>query len=74
MPGPTGTGFFARADLLDTTVGQNKKDDPGLVAQQGYDALMASKPKIVAGSRKTKRHGLATRILPDRARASAQRR
>jgi len=73
MPGPTDTDFFARADLLDSTVGQNKKDDPALVAQQGYDALMAGKPKIVAGSRKTKLHGLATRMLPDRARASARR-
>lgn len=72
MPGPTDTDFFARADLLDTTI-HSRKDDPALVAQQGYDALMAGKPKIVAGSRKTKLHDLATRMLPDRAKASAQR-
>jgi short-subunit dehydrogenase len=40
MPGPTDTEFFARADMLDTKVGQGKKDDPGLCRQgrlRGHD-------------------------------------
>jgi short-subunit dehydrogenase len=73
MPGPTDTDFFRRADMLDTSVGQNKKDDPALVARQGFDALMAGKHKVVAGSLKTKMQGVANRVLPDRAKASAHR-
>jgi short-subunit dehydrogenase len=73
MPGPTDTDFFRRADMLDTSVGQNKKDDPALVARQGFDALMAGKHKVVAGSLKTKVQGVANRVLPDRAKASAHR-
>lgn len=71
MPGPTDTDFFRRADMLDTTVGQNKKDDPALVARQAFEALMAGKHKIVAGSLKTKMQGVANRVLPERAKASA---
>jgi len=40
MPGPTETEFFERADLLDTKVGQQKKDDPADVAKTGFDAMM----------------------------------
>lgn len=50
MPGPTDTEFFARADMLDTSVGQSdKKADPAKVAQDGWDALMAGKGHIVSG-------------------------
>jgi short-subunit dehydrogenase len=50
QPGATETEFFERADMEDTKVGQMKKDDPAEVAQQGFDALMAGKDHIVAGS------------------------
>jgi short-subunit dehydrogenase len=40
MPGATETEFFERADMLDTKVGQSKKDDPADVAKVGYDAMM----------------------------------
>src|SRR4051812_41340509 len=40
MPGPTETEFFERADLMDTKVGQQKKDDPAKVARDGFDAMM----------------------------------
>lgn len=73
MPGPTDTDFFRRADMLDTKVGAGKKDDPALVARQGFDALMAGRHKIVAGSLKTKMQGVANRVLPDRVKASAHR-
>ena len=50
MPGPTDTEFFARADMLDTSIGQDdKKADPAKVAQDGWDALIAGKGHIVSG-------------------------
>ena len=73
IPEPTDTDFFRRADMLDTKVGQDKKDDPALVARQGFEALMAGKHKIVAGSLKTKMPGVANRVLPDRATAAAHK-
>lgn len=50
MPGATDTEFFARADMLDTQVGQDdSKADPAKVAKDGWDALMAGKGHIVSG-------------------------
>lgn len=49
MPGATDTEFFARADMLDTGVGQQEKADPVKVARDGWDALMAGKGHIVSG-------------------------
>lgn len=50
MPGATDTEFFARADMLDTSVGQDpNKADPAKVARDGWDALMAGKGRIVSG-------------------------
>ncbi|MEW6254862.1 MAG: SDR family NAD(P)-dependent oxidoreductase [Pseudomonadota bacterium] len=49
MPGPTDTAFFERANLMDTQVGQQKKDDPAMVAQAGFDAMMAGEGDVVAG-------------------------
>lgn len=49
QPGATDTEFFERADMEDTKVGQEDKDDPAQVAQEGFDALMAGKDHIVAG-------------------------
>jgi short-subunit dehydrogenase len=49
IPGPTDTEFFERADLMDTKVGQAKKDDPADVARQGYDAMMAGAGDVVTG-------------------------
>jgi short-subunit dehydrogenase len=40
MPGATETDFFERADMLDTKVGQAKKDDPAMVAKKGFDAML----------------------------------
>ncbi|MFF3285722.1 SDR family NAD(P)-dependent oxidoreductase [Streptomyces sp. NPDC003023] len=73
MPGPTETDFFRRADMGDTRVGQQDKDDPAQVAEQGLDALMSGVDKIVAGSAKTKAQGLANKVLPDRLKAAAHR-
>jgi len=49
MPGPTDTEFFKRADLMDTSVGQAKKDDPAEVAKMGYDAMMDGEGDVVSG-------------------------
>lgn len=50
MPGPTDTEFFARADMLDTSVGQDEhKADPAKVAKDGLDALFDGKGHIVSG-------------------------
>jgi len=49
MPGATETDFFARADLLDTKVGQSAKDDPADVAKVGFGAMMRGDGDIVSG-------------------------
>ena len=49
MPGATETDFFARADMLDTKVGQAKKDDPADVARVGFDAMMRGDGDVVSG-------------------------
>jgi short-subunit dehydrogenase len=49
MPGPTDTEFFERADMLDTKVGQGKKDDPAMVAEVGFKAMMNGEGDIVSG-------------------------
>jgi short-subunit dehydrogenase len=73
MPGPTDTNFFHRAEMDDTKMGAAKKDDPAQVAQQGFEALMKDKEKVVAGSAKTKAQGAMSKVLPDRAKAEMHR-
>lgn len=65
MPGPTETNFFARAGMEDTKLGQAKKDDPADVAREGFEALMAGKDHVVAGSAKNKAQVAAAKVLPD---------
>jgi short-subunit dehydrogenase len=73
MPGPTETNFFHRAGMDDTPVGQSKKDDPAKVAEQGFEALMAGKDRVVAESLKTKAQELANKATPDKLKAAAHR-
>jgi short-subunit dehydrogenase len=49
MPGATETEFFERADMMDTQVGQQEKDDPADVAQTGFDAMMRGDGDVVSG-------------------------
>ena len=49
MPGATETEFFERADLMDTKIGQSKKDDPADVARTGFDAMMRGDGDVVSG-------------------------
>lgn len=63
MPGATETEFFDRADMLDTSVGSQEKDDALKVAQDGWDALMAGKAHIVSGW-KNKLEAAAAHVTP----------
>jgi uncharacterized protein len=49
MPGATETAFFARADMLDTKVGQAEKDDPADVVKIGFDAMIEGEGDVVSG-------------------------
>jgi short-subunit dehydrogenase len=49
MPGATETEFFERADMLDTKIGQSKKDDPAGVAKIGFKAMMDGEGDVVSG-------------------------
>lgn len=63
MPGATETEFFERADMLDTKVGQSKKDDPVDVAKVGFEAMMNGEGDVVAGW-KNKLQSAAALITP----------
>lgn len=65
MPGATETDFFRRAGAEDTKLGQSEKDDPAQVAKEGFEALMAGKDHVVAGSLKNKFEAMAGYALPD---------
>ncbi|HWF33144.1 MAG TPA: SDR family NAD(P)-dependent oxidoreductase [Solirubrobacteraceae bacterium] len=73
MPGPTDTEFFERADMLDTKVGSEDKDDPAEVARDGFEAMMAGDERVVSASRKTKLQAGASRVLPDSVKAQMHR-
>jgi short-subunit dehydrogenase len=73
MPGPTETNFFHRADMDDTKVGASKKDDAAQVAEQGFEALMKGKGKVVAGSLGTKTQEAVGSVIPDRVKAAMHR-
>jgi short-subunit dehydrogenase len=74
MPGPTDTDFFRRTGMLDTPVGAMPgKDDPAKVARQGYDALMRGDQKVSAESVLTKAVSVASKVLPDSVKATANR-
>jgi uncharacterized protein len=49
MPGATETDFFERADMMDTKIGTQRKDDAGDVARQGFDAMMRGEGDVVTG-------------------------
>jgi uncharacterized protein len=73
MPGPTETNFFHRAGMDGTKVGQSEKDDAAEVARQGYEALMAGKDHVVAGSIKNKLQTMAANVIPETVKAGMHR-
>jgi short-subunit dehydrogenase len=73
MPGPTDTEFFDRAGMQGTKLReQTAKDDPAEVAREGFEALMAGKDHVIAGSMKNKAQAAAGRVLPETAKAKVQ--
>lgn len=71
QPGPTDTEFFARADMEDTKVGYDDKDDPAKVAKDGFEALMSGKDHVVSGL-KNKIMATAGKIMPESQNAKLQ--
>jgi short-subunit dehydrogenase len=76
MPGATETDFFERADMLDTKVGQSKKDNPADVAKVGFDAMIRGDGDVVAGWMNRLRGAIANvtpaAMLAERNRKAAQ--
>lgn len=69
MPDATDTEFFSRAGMLDTKVGAQEKDDPALVAEQGFEALMDGKDQVLAGSLKNRLKNAANDLIPEQTKA-----
>jgi short-subunit dehydrogenase len=72
MPGATETEFFKRADLMDTKIGQQKKDDPADVAELGFDAMMKGTDHVIFGT-KNKLQVAAAGVLPSSTMAEQHR-
>lgn len=72
MPGATETDFFERADLLDTKVGQSKKQDPADVAKVGFDAMLKGEADVVSGWQNKLRAAIST-ITPSTVLAEMHR-
>jgi short-subunit dehydrogenase len=68
--GATDTDFFERARLMDTRVGQGNKDDPALVAKNGFAAMMDGKDSVLGGSFKSKVEGAMNEVLPGTMKAA----
>ncbi len=63
MPGATETEFFKRADMMDTKVGTDDKDDAADVAKAGFDAMMKGEGDIVTGM-KNKIQSSVANVMP----------
>jgi short-subunit dehydrogenase len=74
LPGPTDTEFFERAGMEETGVDSSDKDDPADVARDGFEALMAGRSQVVAGSAKNKVQVAAAKLMPDQAGAATHAR
>jgi short-subunit dehydrogenase len=72
MPGATETDFFERADMMDTKVGQVKKDDPAKVAKTGFDAMMRGDGDVGSGWHNKLQSAIAN-IMPSGAVAEIHR-
>ena len=62
--------FFDRAGMEDTKVATGHKDEPDDVAADGFEALMAGKDHVVAGSAKNRVMAAGSTVSPDRAAAA----
>jgi short-subunit dehydrogenase len=73
MPGATDTEFFERADMLDTKVGTQEKDDPAKVAKDGFEAMLKGESDVVSGW-KNKLMTTAATVTPNEMLAEQHRR
>jgi len=66
MPGPTDTDFFAKADMLQSRIVQDKDSlsDPAEVAKDGYEALMRGDDKVISGFKNKVQVGVSN-LAPD---------
>jgi uncharacterized protein len=64
MPGETETEFFERADLMDTKIGQSKKQPADEVAKVGFDAMMRGDGEVVSGWQNKLKAAIA-HVLPN---------
>jgi len=71
QPGATDTNFFKRADMMTTKAGVSEKDDPAVVAKEGFDALMDGKDHVVTGSIKNKVNTVMNKFMPETFGAAA---
>ncbi len=72
MPGATETEFFERADLMDTKVGQSKKEDPAIVAERGFKAMMDGDAEVISGWMNKMRAAMGS-IMPAQVTAEMHR-
>lgn len=71
-PGATETEFFAKAGMLDTRVGQARKDDAADVARTGWEAMLKGEGSVVHGL-KNKVQVLGAAVLPEAVTAQMHR-
>jgi len=70
LPGATDTDFFNKADMQDSKiVQQGELADPGIVAKDGYRALMEGKDMIVSGFKNKVQVALGN-LTPDHLQAT----
>jgi uncharacterized protein len=70
QPSATDTNFFERANLMDTKIGEGKKDDAALVARHGFEAMMEGKDSVLGGSLKSRVSGMLNEVLPETIKAA----
>jgi len=56
----------------ETKIGREKKDDPAVVARQGFDALMKGDDHVVAGSFKNNVLAAVAQVMPDQMKAGQE--
>lgn len=66
MPGPTDTNFFARARMWGSKADEGPKDDPAVVARDGFEALMKGHDHVVAGAARNTVQAVLGKLLPQK--------
>jgi short-subunit dehydrogenase len=72
LPNATDTDFFNKAGAENAKV-TDEVQDPVMVAKDGYEALMAGKPKVVPGGLKNKSYEVISYVAPQEAMAAVMR-